>query len=127
MNDIGALIREINRAWVDGRFEDLKQYFHKEVVMLMPGSPQALQGVESMVASYREFCAMATVYGFEIKNVMLFPFRDVVMCHARFAVDYEIPSGRFQEEGMEIYAVDPKGQAPKILWRSQMALKEPGS
>ena len=90
--------------------------------MLMPGRAQALVGVEPMVASYREFSAMAHVHGFELKQVDLFGFGGVVMCHARFAVDYEIPSGRFQEEGMEIYAVDASGPSPKIIWRTQMAL-----
>ena len=127
MKDIGAFVREMNRTWQEGRFDDLAQYFHQRVVMLLPGSLQAEQGVEPMVESYRGFSAMAKIHRFDLTDVGLFPFENVVMCHARFTVDYEIPSGRFEEEALEIYAVDTAGQVPKILWRTQMQLKEAGS
>jgi hypothetical protein len=123
MSDVKAFVREMNLAWVEGRFEDLGKYFDEQVVMLMPGSTHTLRGVEPMVASYREFCSMARVHRFELLDVALFPFGGLVMCHAHFSVDYEIPSGRFEEEGMEIYAIAASGPSPTILWRTQMPLK----
>jgi len=127
MSDIGAFVREMNQNWAEGRFEDLARYFDEQVVMLLPGTGKAMVGVGPMVESYREFCAMAHVHGFEIDEVVTFPFGDAVMCHAHFTVDYEIPSGRFQEEGMEIYLVDTSGPAPRILWRTQSAIAAEGS
>ena len=123
MHPIETMIRQMNQAWVEGRFEELGDYFHEEVVMLMPGSPHILRGREPMVASYREFTAMARVHQFAFGEIALFPFGSLTMAHARFSVDYEIPSGRFAEEGMEIYAITTEGPSPKILWRTQVALE----
>jgi len=121
------MIRQMNQAWVEGRFDDLGDYFHEEVVMLMPGSPHSLRGREPMVASYREFSTMAKVHRFDFGEIALFPFGSLTMAHARFSVDYEIPSGRFEEEGMEIYAITSEGESPKILWRTQVALNPAGN
>lgn len=125
MNDIDAFVREMNRSWVEGRFEDLARYFDEQVVMLLPGTGKAMVGVGPMVESYREFCAMAHVQRFEIDEIATFPFGDHLMCHAHFTGDYEIPSGRFREEGLEIYAIAVSESSPRILWRTQMALREP--
>lgn len=45
------------------------------------------------------------------------------MCHLKFEVDYEIESGRFREEGLEVYAIDTSGQKPKVVWRKQLTLQ----
>ena len=126
MNEIGAFLRKMNSAWAEGRFDELGGYFHEQVVMLLPGSRQALVGVGPMVESYREFCAMARVHRFEIDDIATFPFGTTVMCHAHFVVDYEIPTGRYQEEGMEVYLVDTSGPGLRILWRTQNAIAAEG-
>ena len=124
MEDIREFVLAMNRAWVEGRFDDLRAFFHDQVVMLMPASPHTLVGREPMIQSYREFAAMAAVHRFEITDLTVYPFGTVVMCHARFTVDYTIPSGRFEEEGLELYAVDVSAK-PTILWRTQVALHSP--
>jgi len=126
-HDIERFVRDLNRAWVEERYEDLRAFFDDDVVLLTPGAGDATVGAESMVESYRQFASLATVHGFEVTGVELFARGPVVMAHARFDVDYEISTGRFRESGLEIYAIDVSGDvsgsSPKVVWRTQVVLQ----
>ena len=116
-------MRDLNTAWRDHRYKDLYEYFHDDVVMLPPGTGEPVVGIESMVQSYRQFVSMGTIHAFDITNLAVYEYGTVSMCHMRFEVDYEMESGRFREEGMEVYAIDTSGADPRVVWRTQIATK----
>jgi hypothetical protein len=122
MTDLKQFIRDLNETWQYHRYDDLYEYFHDNVVLLPPGSGEPIVGIEPMVQSYRQFGSMATIHGFEITDLTLYNYNSVAMCHLRFHVDYEIESGRFREDGMDVYAIDVSGPKPKVVWRSQVTL-----
>ena len=122
MADIDKFVRDLNGAWRDHRYEDLYEYFHTDVVMLAPGSSEPIVGIEPMVQSYRQFESIGTTHAFDIRNLTVYEFGAVSMCHMRFDVDYEMESGRFREEGLEVYAIDTSDTAPKVVWRTQIVM-----
>ncbi len=122
MTDLKTFIHNLNDAWKNHRFDELYKYFHKEVVMMPPGSAQAVVGIEEMVESYRQFASTATIHSFTIKKIDCYERGRIAMCHVHFEVDYEVESGRFQEEGLEVYTIDLSGRGPKVLWRMQIAI-----
>ena len=65
---------------------------------------------------------MGTIHKFHINNLTTYDFELLTICHMQFDVDYEIESGRFREEGLEVYTIDTSGSKPKVVWRSQVAL-----
>lgn len=123
MADLGHFVRDLNATWLAGRLDDLARFFDERVVMLPPGGAPATTGVGPMVDSYRRFFEQATVHAFEVTGVDVFPFDAVTLCHARFTVDYELASERFQEDGLEVYAVDVTGPTPKVVWRTQLTFR----
>lgn len=123
MTDIDKFVRDLNTAWKDRRYEDLYKYFHDDVVMLPPGTGEPIMGIEPMVQSYRQFVSMGTIHSFDITNVTMYEYGAVSMCHMRFDVDYEIESGRFREEGLEVYAIDTSDADPRVVWRTQIAMQ----
>jgi len=123
MTDLKRFIHDLNQAWQEKRFEDLYQYFHKDVVMLPPGTDKPVIGIEPMVESYCQFAAMGTIHAFNIIDTAVHEFESAAVCHVRFEVDYEIEAGRFQEQGMEIYTVEYSDSKPKIIWRTQHTFK----
>lgn len=121
--DMQQFFQKLNETWQNGRYEDLYDFYHEDVVMLPPGAREPIVGVEPMVESYRHFGAIGTIHTFDIKKPAVYDFGQVVMCHVPFYIDYEIEAGRFQEEGLEVYAVDKSRLNPKIVWRTQLPMK----
>ena len=93
-------------------------------MLLTPGAGVATVGAEAMVESYQQFGSLAKVHGFDVLDVELHARGPVVMAHARFLVDYEISTGRYKETGLEVYAVDVSGSAPKVVWRTQVIFQD---
>lgn len=123
MVNIERFIRELNETWMSGRYRDLYEYYDNAVVLLPPGSSEPIVGIDSMVESYRRFGSIATMHGFVIQEIRLYDWGKMTICHLNFEVDYEIKSGRFQEEGLEVYAINTAGPKPKIVWRTQIVLQ----
>ena len=123
MTDYKQYIKDLNSAWMENRYDDLYDYFHKDVVLLPPGSNKSIVGIESMIESYRQFGTMGTIHKFNISDISVYEFESTVVCHVQFDVDYEIDAGRFQEQGLEVLTVESVGAKPKIVWRTQAAFK----
>ena len=122
MKELEQFIHNLNETWRSARYENLYEYFHENVVMLPPGTNQPIEGIEQMVESYRQFGSFGTIHEFDITDLKFYHYGSVAMCHMQFKVDYEIETGRFQESGLEIYAIDSSGPKPIIVWRSQVTL-----
>ena len=119
--DLEAFVRRLNRSWLEGRLDDLRQYFADDVCLLPPGTAQPIMGVDAVINTYREFLAIGTLHRFELSNITTFVSGNVGVCRLDFDVDYEIESGRFVESGSEVYVLDLQGAEPKIIWRTQYA------
>lgn len=120
MMDIEQFIRDLNETWREHRYQDLRQYFADDVVMLQPGGHAVLKGVDAMIDSYRQFGEVGTIHAFDITELSVYNYSSFVMCHMGFTVDYEIQAGRFVENGLEIYTIDNSGPEPRIVWRTQI-------
>ena len=90
--------------------------------MLSPGGDKSIVGVEPMIRSYRQFGALGKVHAFDITALAVYEYGATAMCHVRFEVDYDMKSGRFREEGLEVYAIDTSGTKPRVVWRTQIAI-----
>jgi hypothetical protein len=53
------IVDAINDAWTHGRFDELRAYFHPEVVLAQPGLARRVIGVDALIDSYRRFAAEA--------------------------------------------------------------------
>lgn len=120
--DLVRLISEMNQAWLDGRFDELSRYFTPDVIMLLPGSKQTIQGVENMINSYKAFTQNATVHQFKIENLTLFEHEGFDIVHGEFDVEYEFNGKKAQGKFLEIYVVAHVRGQLKIAWRTQKEL-----
>jgi ketosteroid isomerase-like protein len=122
METIEQFLRNLNDAWLAHRFDELGNYFHDSVVMLPPGTSEPVTGAEKMVEGYRQFLSMATIHSFHVKDISIFNFDSVALCHLQFEVDYEINGSRSREEGIEVYVIGRFDSALKVVWRTQIQL-----
>jgi len=124
MTDIRQFIKDLNETWQQGRYDDLYSFYNTDVVMLPPGRHQPVVGIEPMVESYRQFCEYSTIHNLDMGEPSIYSFNSVAVCHVPFSIDYEVESGRYLEEGMEVYCIETSGKEPAIVWRTQMTLKK---
>ena len=122
MQKLEQFVADLNLSWREGRFEDLATFFHDEVVMLNPGSSRGVVGVTPMVDSYRQFATTAKVLEFKTTDPQFFPRGDVVMCHLKFHIKYEMQGNPYEDAGMDVYAIVDVDNQPKIAWRTQIGL-----
>ena len=64
--EIWQLVKTINQAWTtDGKIGKLKEYFHKDMVALVPNNPKCLSGQEECFESWRAFATNAVINYFK--------------------------------------------------------------
>ncbi|MBI3666731.1 MAG: nuclear transport factor 2 family protein [Acidobacteria bacterium] len=55
MKEIRQVLEKINRAWLNGRPEELAEYFHPDMVIVHPGFGGRAEGSQTCVQSYKDF------------------------------------------------------------------------
>jgi hypothetical protein len=120
-NKIKSLIKEMNLCWLNSEYDSLKKYYHPETVLFRGADNEAIIGCDAIIKSYREFGSMGKIHLFDITSIDIYHFGELFIAHMGFEVDYEIPSGRFKEEGIEVYALIPVKDTYQIVWRNQVS------
>ena len=57
--ELRLVVAAINDAWLHGRFDELRDYVHPDVVLAQPGLAKRLVGREALIDHYRQFAAEA--------------------------------------------------------------------
>lgn len=61
--EVWQTIRGLNRAWaVEGNVDDLRNYFHKDMVAIVATSRERLEGREACIASWKEFVEATRIH-----------------------------------------------------------------
>ena len=59
--EVWHTVQALNRAWTEGRVEELRDYFHKDMVAVTPTERERLVGRDECLASWRGFVASVTI------------------------------------------------------------------
>jgi hypothetical protein len=97
-----------NRAWREGRPEDVASLFHRDAVMEAPDGRTLCRGREAMVQSFVEYTrAVDTLHFRETDHVVHVAGATAVVSYG-FDVIYEVEGKRHDEVGRErlVFALD---------------------
>lgn len=122
-DDIDAFVRGLNDAWRSGDWARLGDCYHERAVLLPPDAGAPIVGREAILATYREFAALAQLNDFSIPALDVFSFGDTHMAHMRFTVDYVYDEDHTIDSGLEIYAIVTT-ERPRVVWRQQCLLEQ---
>src|SRR6267154_6826890 len=84
-----AAMHQINRAWVEGRVEDLGPMVHAEIVTVFPDFAGKMQGREGFLAGFRDFCGSATVEEFKEHDQQVDVAGDTAVITFRYEIVYQ--------------------------------------
>src|ERR1700740_1637651 len=90
-----ATMSRINKAWLDGRVDDLAPMVHPEIIMVFPGFAGRIQGREAFRAGFRDFCLNATIHNFREHDHQVDVAGDTAVVSFRYEMIYERSGGRY--------------------------------
>ena len=118
MTDIREIVTRINAAWLAGRFDELRDYFHPDVVLAQPGFAKRTTGREAVIESYRELVRDATIHSFEAGDVHVDASADSAVTTMPWSMDYTLNGQRYQEHGWDLLVFGKRDGRWVVVWRT---------
>ena len=115
---IRQMLRNINQAWLGDRFEELDQYLHPDVVFVQPKFSGRHEGRAACVASYRDFCAQASVREFRDGVATVDVFGNSAVATYRFHILYELAGESYREDGYDTFVFAKSEGGWRAVWRN---------
>lgn len=119
-HEIRDVIDNINRIWLQGDPEDLRRYFHPDVVIQPPGDTPRVYGMDACVASYAEFRREARIQRFTPGDAEIDVFGDTAVATYRYEIVYELQQQKFDELAGELLVLLRSGDGWRIVWRTML-------
>src|SRR5437763_12930081 len=102
MNDVTSIVAKINDAWPKGRFDELRDYFHPDVVLAQLGFGRRTVGRDALIDSYRQFVSEATIHSFTQGELHVDATGGSAVATLPWEMDYEIEGQRYRERGWDL-------------------------
>jgi ketosteroid isomerase-like protein len=118
LDEILSIVTAINSAWPAGRFDELRGYFHPDVVLAQPGFAKRSVGREALIASYRDFVNSATIHSFTPGEVQIDDSGDSAVTTMPWSMDYTIEGQRYQESGWDLLVFGKREGRWVVVWRT---------
>src|SRR5947207_11604078 len=109
--DATAAMRQINQAWLDGRIQDLAPLLHAEIVMVLPGFAERIQGRENFLAGFRDFFENARVHEFLEHDQHVDIADHTAVVTFRYGMVYERSGKRNRSTGRDLWVFQKQGNA----------------
>ena len=120
-HEIRDLIDNINRIWLQGDPEDLRRYFHPDVVIQPPGDTPRVYGIDACIASYIEFRSEARIQRFTPGDAEIDVFGDTAVATYRYEIVYELRQEKFDELAGELLVLLRSEDGWRIVWRTLLS------
>lgn len=103
MDAVSGTLDRINRAWVEGRPEELVPLFDEGIVMALPGGETRIAGRTIIVASFEQFVRTAKILEFRETDRQIEVFGDVAVATFGYVLAYEREDERYRATGRDLW------------------------
>jgi hypothetical protein len=121
---VATAMRQINRAWLEGRVEDLSTMVHPEVTMVLPGFSGRVRGRDEFLAGFRDFCESATIHDFEEHDQQIDVVGKTAMLSFRYELLYERFGERYRATGRDMWVFREQDGKWLGIWRTMFDVEE---
>lgn len=122
--EVTATMQQINRAWLDGRIEDLAPMLHPAIVMVFPGFSGRATGRDAFVAGFADFCQQATVHEFQEHDHQVDVAGDTAVVNFVYETVYERSGERYRATGRDLWVFAKQDKDWLAVWRTMLDLAE---
>jgi hypothetical protein len=120
-------LTRINQAWVQGRFEELNECFHENMMIVGPGFQAMGKGREACIRSYREFSAAAVVHEYNEREPTIDVWANTAVAVYGWEIVYEIKGQRSRESGQDLFVFAREEGVWRTVWRAMLPSAPPAS
>lgn len=124
--EVDQLVRKLQNAWLEHRVDELKSFYHENVVFFSPENGQRIAGQKTMIESYKQFLSSSTIHNFEIMDLHVDVFSLTAIALLTVDISYEHKEKNYDEKGKDIMILNKAEDDWKIVWRTQIPVKNSG-
>jgi ketosteroid isomerase-like protein len=121
---VEATIREINRAWREGRVDDLAAWIHPDIVTVVPGFAARVRGSADFLRGFKDFCENATILEFDEHDSRVDRIGHTAVAAFRFEMLYERSGQRYRATGRDLWVFEEREGAWLAVWRTMLDMDE---
>jgi hypothetical protein len=124
VEDVSAAMRQINRAWLAGRVDDLVPLVHPEIVMVFSGFQGKVQGRESFLAGFSDFRQNARVQEYNEHDHQVDVVGETAVVSFQYEMVYEREAKRFRATGRDLWVFEKRESTWIAVWRTMLEMQE---
>jgi ketosteroid isomerase-like protein len=122
--DVAKTMSQINQAWLNGQVQDLAPMVHPEIVMVFPGFAGRVQGRETFLAGFADFCQNATIHEFREHDHQVDVAGDTAVVNFQYDMVYERTGARYRSTGRDLWVFQLQDTAWIAVWRTMLDMEE---
>jgi len=124
--EIRLLVSKINQAWLKGNLEELKAYFHDDMVIKGPQcKSMGTGGKEACIKSYEDFLRAAKIHNFKESDVQVDLFGSTAVATFAWDIKYEMKGQNFHETGHDVFVFVRSNGKWLAVWRAMLRSPQP--
>lgn len=106
--EVWNVIVEMNKIWtVEAKPEKLKNYFHSDMVAIVPNNPKRIQGQEACVAGWKSFVDAAKIHHWKELEPQVNIYNDgkTAIVTYYFDMSFEMAGQTIQMKGRDMFTL----------------------
>jgi ketosteroid isomerase-like protein len=119
-----AVLQQINRAWLEGRPEDILPFLHPEMAMVFPGFGGRTEGAEALIAGFQDFCQNAKVLSYAESDHQADLAGNSAVASFRFEMVYARGGASYRSTGRDLWVFERRGDGWLAVWRTMLDVAE---
>lgn len=121
---VASTMRHINRAWLEGRVDDMGRMVHPGIVMTLPGFTGRIRGSADFLSGFKEFCDSATILQFEEVDQQIDRIGNAAVLSFRYDMLYERSGQRYRATGRDVWIFEEADGDWLAVWRTMLDMEE---
>ncbi len=122
--DVTEALQAINRAWLEGRPDDLRPLIHPDMVMVFPGFAGRVAGRDAFVAGFVDFCTNARVVSFQERDHQADDVAGTAVASFAFDMVYQREGSQYRSTGRDLWVFARTDSGWLAVWRTMLDLRE---
>jgi hypothetical protein len=101
--EIWHTLRALNIAWTKGNPDDLKRYFHPDMVAITATDRLRLTGRDACIQSWKDFAAAATIHHWAETDPLISVYGGAAVVTYYFDMSFDMNGRRIQSAGRDMF------------------------
>jgi ketosteroid isomerase-like protein len=119
-----ATLDALNRAWLEGRPDDMRPWIHPDITFVFPGFAGRIQGSEIFLSGFKDFCEHARVESFQESDHQADVTGETAVASFRFDVVYERDGSSYRSKGRDLWVFSRQQDRWLAVWRTMLDVAE---